>query len=198
MHARLVTITGADVDAAVRYVQQTAAPVVTQQKGARLLAVSGDRAGELVSIISVWDSLADLEASDSAIGKVRAEGLKQFGGEATVKVFEQVAEGINSPPEPGCVVRIQTTRLDPARIDETVEWFTSTVLPGMLQTPGVRAARNLIDRGTGEGRVAVVYSDRAALEASDGAREERMAAARQRGVEFGDALVLDLLYSQRL
>jgi hypothetical protein len=198
MHARVVTITGADVDGAVRYLEETAAPVVTQQKGARQLAASGDRARGVVSIVSVWDSLADLEASDSAIGKVRAEGLKQFGGEATVKVFEQVAQGTNSPPAPGCVVRIQATKLDPARIDESVEWFASTVLPAMLKTPGVRTARNLIDRATGEGRVAVVYDDQAALQASEPARQERMAAARQRGVEFGDALILEVLYSKLL
>lgn len=198
MHARLVTITGADVDAAVRYLEETAAPVVSQQKGARQLAASGDRSRGIVSIVSVFESLADLEASDSAIAKVRAEGLKQFGGEATVKVFEQVAQGSNSPSEPGCVVRIQTTRIDPARVDETVEWFTTTVLPAMLNTPGVRTARNLIDRASGEGRVAVVYDDQAALEDSETARDERMAAARQRGVEFGDALILEVLYSKLL
>ncbi|MFI5042752.1 MAG: hypothetical protein ACHQNA_13060 [Acidimicrobiales bacterium] len=43
-----------------------------------------------------------------------------------------------------------------------------------------------------------MYSDRTALEASDSAREERMAAARQRGVEFGEALVLEVLYSKLL
>jgi heme-degrading monooxygenase HmoA len=196
MHARLVTITGADVDSAVRYLEETAAPVIAEQRGFRQVAASGDRARGIVSIVSVWESLADLEASDSAIAKIREEGVRQFGGEATVKVFEQVAQGVNSPPQPGSVVRIQTTKVDPGRIDETVEWFTSAVLPAMMQTPGVSMARNLIDRATGEGRVAVVYSDRAALEASDSARKERMAAAGQRGVEFGEALILDVLYSK--
>ena len=196
MHARLTTITGADVDAAIKYLEETAAPVLGQQKGIRQLAASGDPAKGIVSIVSVFDSLADLEASRSAIDKVRQGGLEQFGGTATVKEFEQVAMGTNSPPEAGAIVRIQSTTIDPSRVDETVEWFTSTVMPAMLASPGVKAVRNLIDRSTGEGRVSVVFSDQASLDAGEKSREDRMAAARDRGVEFGEALILTVRYAK--
>ena len=68
-------------------------------------------------------------------------------------------------------------------------------LPGGIRADAPEACP---DRATGEGRVAVVYSDQSSLEASDSARQERMAAARERGVEFGDALVLEVLYSKLL
>ncbi|HEX5268571.1 MAG TPA: hypothetical protein VFW24_17535 [Acidimicrobiales bacterium] len=56
--------------------------------------------------------------------------------------------------------------------------------------------RNLINRQTGQGRISVAFSDRAALEAGDSARQARMAKAGERGVQFGEARVLEVLYGR--
>ena len=197
MHARLTTIIGTDVDAAVRFTEEKVAPVVSQHKGFRQLAVSGDRSRGVISMISVWDSRGDLEASDSAIANLRQEGLSEFGGQATVQVFEQVVHDIaGTPPQPGCPLRLVTYKMDPSRVDDSVAWFKSDVLPAIMATQGIRAVRNLVDRDTGEGRIGTVYSDMASMNAAEDSRAPRMAAARDRGIEFGEETLLEVLYGQ--
>jgi heme-degrading monooxygenase HmoA len=198
MYARNVVFTGSDVDRAVEYLDKEVGPVASQQKGFRQMAAAGDRSAGVVSVLTVWETLEDQQASDSAMAKFRQEGVERFGGElASVDVFEQVVmEMGKNPPQPGCVIRIQDTRLSVDRVDELIDFFRNDILPGILSNPDVRAVRNLINRQTGEGRISVVYSDRAALEASDSARQERMATASERGVQFGEARVLEVLYNR--
>jgi heme-degrading monooxygenase HmoA len=198
MYARNVVFTGTDVDRAVEYLDKEVAPVASQQKGFRQMAAAGDRSAGVVSVLTVWETREDQQASDSAMAKLREDGVERFGGElASVDVFEQVVMEVGkNPPQPGCVIRIQDTQLSVDRIDELIEFFRNDILPGILSSPDVRAVRNLINRQTGEGRISVVYSDQASLKASDSARKERMATASERGVQFGEARVLEVLYNR--
>jgi hypothetical protein len=198
MYARNVVFKGTDVDRAVEYLDKEVAPIASQQKGFRQMAAAGDRSAGVVSVLTVWETLEDQQASDSAMSKLRQDGVERFGGElASVDVFEQVVmEMGKNPPQPGCVIRIQDTRLSVDRVDELIDFFRNEILPGILGSPDVRAVRNLINRQTGEGRISVVYSDQAALKASDSARRERMATASERGVQFGEARILEVLYNR--
>jgi hypothetical protein len=195
MHARLVTITGADVAAATKFLGERVVPVASQQKGFRQLAAAGDRSRGVISVISVWDSKEDLDASESTFAKVRAEGVAAFGGETSIQVFEQPIWQVGAtPPQPGCVLQLVRYKVAPGRIDDHLDWFKRDVLPAIMARPGVRAARNLVARATGDGSIGVVYSDRAALDAAAGDRKQRMADARNRGFEFGDEDILEVLY----
>ena len=197
MYARNLVFTGTDADQVAAYLDKEVAPVASQQKGFRQLAAAGDRASGTVSILSVWDTLEDLEASDSALAKFRQESVARFGGQlASVDVFEQVVMEVGQePPRPGCVLFIAETRLEQEKIDEAIAMFRTENLPAILATPGVRAVRNLINRQTGQGRISVVYSDKAALEAANAARRQRMDAARERGIGFGDESIFEILYA---
>jgi hypothetical protein len=86
--------------------------------------------------------------------------------------------------------------MDPSRVDDSVAWFKSDVLPAIMATQGIRAVRNLVDRDTGEGRIGTVYSDMASMNAAEDSRAPRMAAARDRGIEFGEETLLEVLYGQ--
>jgi len=89
MFTRIVSFTGAkDIDAGIAYVRDTVAPVLHQQKGFRGTTASADRAGKVFSVLSLWDTAADREASESALLKVREEGQKIIGGQLTVELFE--------------------------------------------------------------------------------------------------------------
>ena len=198
MYARNINFTGTDVDRALEFIDKEVAPVALQQKGSRQLAAAGDRSSGVLSILSVWETLEDLQASDSALAKFREEGVERFGGQLeSVDVFEQIVMELGkNPPQPGCPIRIQNTSLPVDKVDELIDYFRSEVLPQMLSNPDVRAVRNLINRQTGQGRVSMVFSDRAALEASESARKERMATATERGIQFGEARVLEVLYNR--
>jgi hypothetical protein len=197
MFARLVTITGTDVDAAVKFIEEQVSPMASQQRGFRQLAAAGDRSRGVLSALTVWESKDDLDASESGFAKVRKEVLDAFGGQLSVEVFEQVAwQAATTPPGPGSVLQTVEYSTDPARVDDQVAWFTSEVLPAIMARGGVRGARNLVNRETGKGRIGVVYADRASLDAAAGDRARRMATARGRGFEFGDEGVLDVLYGR--
>ena len=198
MYARNLTFTGTDVDRAIEFIDKEVAPVATQQKGFRQLAAAGDRSAGVLSILSVWDTLEDLQASDSALAKYRQEATERFGGKLeSVDVFEQIVMEVGkNPPQPGCVIRIQDTRLASDKIDELINFFRTEILPQIMSDPEVRAVRHMINRQTGEGRISVVFSDKAALEASDSNRQRRMATASERGVQFGEARTLEVLYSR--
>jgi len=197
MHARLVTITGSDVNAAVKFLDEKVGPAAAQQRGFRQLAASGDRSRGVLSVVSVWDRKEDLEASDSAIAKLREEGLASFGGQATVKVFEQtVMETGATPPAPGCVLQLVHFKMDPSKIDGNIGAFKNDVVPRLKTLAGFRAVRHMVDRATGEGRTGIVFSDRPSMEAGQQTRSQLMTAARERGVQFGDEDVLEVLYAR--
>lgn len=70
-----------------------------------------------------------------------------------------------------------------------------TVVPEMKARPGFLAVRQLIDRSTGEGRAGSVWADEDSLSASLAQSEQRRALAKDRGVEFGEDRVLEVLFT---
>jgi len=78
--------------------------------------------------------------------------------------------------------------LDPARIDENLEFFKREVVPQIKASPGFRALRNMMDRQTGEGMVGTSWDDeasmRAAAEEAKTRREEQRKAAPELGAAF--------------
>jgi heme-degrading monooxygenase HmoA len=75
--------------------------------------------------------------------------------------------------------------MDPAKIDENLDYFRREVVPQIKSGPGFCAVRNMINRQTGAGMVGTVWADEAALDAAAAAAEARRQQAAQRGVTFG-------------
>jgi hypothetical protein len=166
-----------------------------QQNGFRGLSAAGDRAAGVVTVLSLWDRQADLEASESAANKARDDIAGLMGGEVHVERYEQtVWEMASAPPEPGAKLHIRHIKMDPNRIDDNLEFFRQTVVPDMKARPGFLAVRHLIDRATGEGRVGSLWADQDSLKASLAQSEERRVMVKDRGVEFGQDRVLHVLF----
>jgi heme-degrading monooxygenase HmoA len=167
-----------------------------QQKGFRGLSVAGDRADSVVTVLSLWDSQADLEASESAANNARADAVRLMGGQVSVERYEQnVWEVGDTRPGPAAKLHIRHVKIDPNRIDDNLDFFRQTVVPDMKARPGFLAVRHLIDRTSGEGRVGSLWTDEASLAASLAQSDQRRALAKDRGVEFGEDRVLEVLYS---
>ncbi|HEV2252109.1 MAG TPA: hypothetical protein VGS06_02835 [Streptosporangiaceae bacterium] len=194
---RITTVTGAsDIDGGLALLRDQVVPQMQQQRGFRGLSAAGDRAAGVVTVLSLWDSQADLQASESAADKARGDTLRLMGGEVSVERYEQtVWEVGGTRPGPGAKLHIRNIKLDPDRIDDNLDFFRQTVVPDMKTRPGFLAVRSLIDRNTGEGRVGSVWADQDSLAASLAQSEQRRAAAKDRGVEFGADRVLELLFS---
>jgi heme-degrading monooxygenase HmoA len=195
MHVRITTVTGAsDINGGLALLRDQVVPQLQQQKGFRSLSAAGDSAGAVVTVLSLWDSQADLEASESAANKARDDVARIIGGEVSVERYEQTVWEVGATrPEPGAKLHIRHIKVDPKRIDDNLELFRQTVVPDMKARPGFLAVRHLIDRSTGEGRVGSLWADQDSLTASLAQSEQRRAMAKDRGIEFGEDRVLAVL-----
>ena len=196
MFARVLTFTGVeDLDAAVTYLQETALPVVRSQRGYKGLSASADRSGGVLGILSLWESEADRDASESALAKMREEARALFGAQLTVETFEERAVEVSRPPTVGSALMVTRISMDPAKIDENIEFFKREVAPQIKASHGFLALRNMINGRTGEGMVGTVWEDQQSMQAAATAAQARRAEAGARGVSFGDSSYREILFT---
>jgi heme-degrading monooxygenase HmoA len=197
MFTRTVTFTGAtDIDAGLSYLQDTAAPLLREQKGFRGITASVDRSRGVLGVLSLWDSEAERDASDAALAEARAEGQRVIGGQISVEQFEEMLVDIGKPPTVGCSLLLRRTSMDPAAIEANLDYFRREVLPIMKASPGFCAVRNMIDRQTGDGMVGTVWTDTAAMDAAAEAAEARRQQAAQQGVTFGEQSKREIVFAE--
>jgi len=196
MFTRIVAFTGAtDIDAGMRYLQDAVAPLLREQKGFRGVTASADRSGGVLGVLSLWETEADRDASESTLVKAREEGQRVIGGEMTVEHFEELLVEIDKPPTVGCSLLLRRISMDPAKIDENLGYFRREVLPQIKANPGFCAVRNMINRQTGEGIVGTVWADQASMDAGAEAGEARRQQAAQRGVTFGEQSKREIVFA---
>jgi len=186
MFTRLVNFTEArDIDGGIRYLQETVAPLLHQQKGFRGTTASADRSGGAFGVLSVWESEADRDASESALAKAREEAQKIVGGHVSVEHFEETLLDVAGPPRVGSSLLIRRLSMDPAKVDENIEYFKAEVLPTIKANPGFLAVRQMVNRQTGDAVVGTVWTDEDSMRAAaeDAAKRQQQAAGR---VTFGE------------
>ena len=195
MHARITIVTGAtDIAGGVEYMKKEVIPGLVQQKGYRGLTISGDRASGVLNILAQWETQADMDASESAIEKVRDDAVKVIGGKFTVERYEQLLFEVQPPgPTVGAKLHIREIKMDPSKIDENLAFFKQVIVPEFKNSRGFLGVRNLVNRSTGEGRVGTTWADDASLEAQLAQTEARRARAAERGVTFGSDRLAEVL-----
>jgi hypothetical protein len=197
MYIRLLTFSGAtNIDAGVEYLRDQVVPVLDVQHGYRGVSASADRPGAILSILSLWDTIADRAASDNSLGKAREEALNLVGGSLSIENFEQVVRSVVKIPVPGCALHVSRVSMDPASVDGNITFFKHEMLPRIEAAPGFCALRNMVDRQTGGSVVSSIFEDRTSLDAFVAGNEDRRALAVARGISFGDSSVRELLLSE--
>ena len=196
MYARVVMLTGVkDIDAAVAYLQGDPLSVVRSQRGYKGMSAGADRSSGLLGILSLWETAADRDASESALAKTREDARKDLASGLTVEALDQVAVQVGNPPTPGCALALTRISIDPGKVAEVIEHFKKEILPEVIGYPGFRSMRNLINPETGEGMVTSIWDDEksreAALEVAQGRRDEAAA----RGVTFGERILGEVVFT---
>ncbi len=187
MYTRLTTIKDAkDLDAGIAFIRDTVLPTLQQQRGYTGLIASVDRAGGTLSALSIWQDAAARDASESGVSKVRDEAARIIGGTLSVKLYEQTVFEAAKAPAVGTSLLIRGLRMDPAVIDQNLEYFRTEVLPQIKAQPGFRAVRQLINRETGEGMVGTAFDDVESMRAAIELSEERRTAAQERGITLAE------------
>lgn len=198
MYVRVTTAEGVkNFDAGIALLRDEIVPQLEQQRGFRGLSLSGDRQSGQVSVLTVWETQSDLDASQGAAEKFRADALAALGaGAPTVQTFEETVSEVGPvPPAPGSRLQVRQTKMRPERVEENLAFFKATVLPEITSTPGFQAVRQLINRTTGEGAVGTVWADEASLRAAEARSEARRAGATDRGIVFGDVAYREILFA---
>jgi heme-degrading monooxygenase HmoA len=194
MYTRVVTLTGVqDIDALVAYVQDTALSGLRAQKGYKGFSVSVDRANGVVGTLSMWETEADRDASDSALVKLREDAAAKFAADMTVDSLEDRVLELSKPPAAGTRLMVSRVSFDPAKVDETLEVFKNEVLPQIKAAPGFRTMRIMINPATGEGISGSIWDDEQSMQAASEAAMARRAEATARGVTFGEMSYREIL-----
>jgi heme-degrading monooxygenase HmoA len=188
MFVRVNSVTGAqNIDAGVAFLRDKVIPELQGQRGFRGLTASGNRSTGDFGILGLWDTLEDLEASDSAVSKLRKEAMAALGGQISVETMEQVVSEVARPQDMvGCPLRIVRIKMDPAKVDDHIAFFRSDVLPEMKAAPGFLAVRNMVNRSTGEGAVGTIWADEDSMRAQEPQAEDRRQRALARGIEISE------------
>ena len=187
MFTRLWTFTGAsNIDSGVAYLRDEVLPVLNSQRGYRGVLASAARSEGVLGILSLWDTEADSEASDSALGKAREEAAQLVGGDLTVEAFEQVVAQVNRLAVPGSAFIMIRVSGHPAMIDEIVS-FKSEILPQIKTAPGLLVLRDMVNRKTGEGIISSAWADQEAMRLGTGRNLALRPQAAASGVNFGEA-----------
>jgi len=197
MYARVLNWNGVkDIDAGVRFLRETALPVLESQRGFRGVTASADRGSGVFGVLSLWETEADRSASDSAMAKTRQESAALLGGQPTVENLEEVYRQVVKPPAAGCSLMVTRISMDPAKVEENIEFFKSSVAPDIAAGTGFCALRNMIDRQTGRGIVGSVWENEAALKEATRATEARRARAAERSVSFDEISLREILFNE--
>lgn len=152
MYVRITTLTGAaNIAAAVDYTETKARPAVEAMAGHRGLAVLKDEATGSAVVAAYWDTAEQLEASASAVSKMR-ETIRDVagGGELAVEVYEAAATRRWSMPAPGAIARFLRVECAPAEIDAAIAFWVDEALPAIAGAAGIASAQLLVDRTTGK------------------------------------------------
>jgi|SRR5580704_1358604 heme-degrading monooxygenase HmoA len=196
MFTRLLTFTGTDnIDAGVTYLRDEVLPVLHAQRGYRGVTASASQSERVIGILSLWDTAADRDASDSALGKARQEAAKLVGGDLSVETFELMVAEIREPADVGSALMVTRLSMEPAKIDENLGFFNREVLPRITAAPGFRALRNMINRQSGEGVVGSAWADQEAMMAASEQAMARRPEAISRGVNFGETSYREIVFA---
>jgi heme-degrading monooxygenase HmoA len=198
MYARVITLTGVnDFDAAIEVLRE-ALPTVQAQRGYQGMSASADRSNGLLGILSMWETEADRDASESALAKTRDDARGQLAAaDMKVENFEERVVLMNRPPSEGAALFLTRFSMEPAKVDENVEFFKSTVAPDIASNPGFLALRNMVNPQTGEGMVGTVWETEQARQAALEAAMARRGEAEGRGVTLGEPSLRELIFNDR-
>lgn len=186
MYIRVTTLNGVkDVDGFVAGMQETALPALRAQRGYKGLSISVDRSSGSVGTMTIWETEADRDASDSALAKLREDAGAQFASDMKVETFEERVVEISKPPTVGSRLMVTRVSMDSAKVDEIIEAFRREVVPQIKAAPGFRTLRDMMNPQTGEGIVGTVWDDEQSMQAAAQMAMARRPEGEARGVNFG-------------
>jgi hypothetical protein len=196
VYARSTTIVAdpSTVDQGVAFVRDAVWPALREMDDCIGISMLVDReAGRSIATTS-WRSEEALRASAATILPLRERALELVGaGPPIVEEWEIASMRRAHHAGPTACVRVARSRVVPGKVGQAIDFYTSTLLPGIERLEGFASASLLVDRASGRGVTSVAYDSRAAMERSrDQADYLRGISTAEVDVEFLDVTEFEL------
>ena len=198
MYARSTTIAGdpGSLDAAIAYMRDDVWPALQDMDGCIGLSMACDRETGRCIATSAWEDREAMRASADRVEPMRRTLMDRFGagGDLEVQEWEIAVLHRAHAAGDGACARITWSRGDPARADQLLDGYRSTLVPRIQEMPGFCSLSMFIDRDTGRAVGTVVFDGRAHMEETrDQARTLREEGGRIMGVDILDVAEMDLV-----
>ena len=197
MYARTTTVMAdpKHMHEGVADVRDNVMPAVAEMDGYTGLSMLVDRTSGRCIVTTGWETEAAMAASREGVMQMRTRATERFGARDTDVQEWQIAvmHRLRGAGDDSCA-RVLWSRIDPARTEESLDAFRRQIIPAMDDVPGFCSLSLLVDRSTGHGSLATVYSDRAAMDATrDQISALRDAFIAQLGVTVTDEAEFDVV-----
>ncbi|MGY1830021.1 antibiotic biosynthesis monooxygenase [Geodermatophilus sp. SYSU D01180] len=198
MYARSTTIRAnpGSLDDAIAYVRDEVWPALQDMDGCVGLSMLCDRESGRCIATSAWEDQEAMRASAERVHPMREHLRERFGTGEDLEVQEWEIAVLHREHTAGdgACARLTWSRGDPARVDQILEVYRTTLMPRLQELPGFCSLSLLVDRDSARAVGTVVFEDRAHLEGTrDQARRLREGAVDTMGIDILDVAEMDLV-----
>jgi hypothetical protein len=175
MYVRATTINAdsARLDEGIAFVRDNVVPAVNTLPGSLGLSMFADRSTGTTTVSTAWQTEQARTDADMVLTPLRARGSRILGGGTPVtELFELAVIDRLRPAQVGFWSRLTRVTIDPARVEEAIDAYTSSTLHDLQLLDGYCSAALLVDRARGLGAVSVTFDSRTHLEDSRPRAEE--------------------------
>ncbi|HNM83424.1 MAG: hypothetical protein U0Q20_10585 [Mycobacterium sp.] len=186
MYARSTTIRSqpSAIDAGIAFVRDEVMPKVQAVDGCVGVSLLVDRQSGRCIFTSAWETEQALRSGLELVQPMRARAEDMFGGLRKAEQWEIAAVHRDHHAGDGACVRATWVQVDPARMDDGIEMYKTSVLPALADLEGFCSASLMVNRMTGRAVSSVTFDSRAAMERN---REQATALKNAKTGEAGAA-----------
>jgi heme-degrading monooxygenase HmoA len=195
MYARTTTIQAqpSSIDAGIAHIRDTVMSALEGMDGYVGVSLLVDRESGRCIATSAWQSEAAMRASAESVRPIRDRAIEAFGGSAQVEEWEIAALHRDHRSPEGACVRVAWFRGDPDRVDQGIDVYKLTNLPGLEDLEGFCSASLLIDRASGRAVTSATYDSVGAMQRNrDQSAALRTAVTQQAGTQMLDVCEFEL------
>jgi heme-degrading monooxygenase HmoA len=195
VYARSTTIQAqpSSIDAGIAHIRDEVMPALQAIDGCVGVSLLVDRNSGRCIATSAWETDEAMHASAERVQPIRDRAAQMFGGSATVEEWEIAVLHRDHRSGEGACARVTWVKSDPARIDQNVEYYKTSVLPDIENLEGFCSASLLINRASGRSASCATFDSREAMERN---REQstalKQAKIKEAGVEELDEQEFEL------
>lgn len=175
MFVRATTINAdpARLEEGIAFVRDSVVPAVNSLPGSLGLSMFADRISGTTTVSTAWGTEQARADADEVLTSLRAKAARMLGaGTPVTELFELAVIDRLRPAEAGFCSRLTRVTIDPARVEEAIDAYTSSTMHDLRLLDGYCSAALLVDRARGFGAVSVTFDSPAHLEASRPKAEE--------------------------